>query len=227
MQEYVTTSSSNDQLGIKKAEAKDLRYYFRFAYVSLCYTLDARLESELVTKCELEYAVLCITTLSNVCHAEVVASVDNDVVKLIAKTNGDREVERLCANIFSLNRSSTTTQLHLIADIEGRLNTELNGQTLSYVHVSKDRNVDIIELGSLCNTFCLSLITLHRVNQASADAEDVSCLIFCLNTCCETDARVTAVTLSEGCYIHTNLRLQCESADCLLCVRCYLSLIHI
>ena len=106
------------------------------------YTLNARLESELVTKCELEYAVLCITTISNTCHTEVVASVENDVVKLVAKTNGDREVERLCAIYLLRTRTQLRVHLHLFVYLECRLNTNLHCQTLHYVYISKDRNVD-------------------------------------------------------------------------------------
>ena len=51
------------------------------------------LEFELITQCDLEYAVLGINKIVCLSHTDVIASIKNNVVVLVRQTYRDREVE--------------------------------------------------------------------------------------------------------------------------------------
>ena len=100
--------------------------------------------------------------------------------------------------------------------IEARLDTELNGKTLSNLNVGKDRNINVVELSGDVNAFDVVLATLHRIESASREAEDVANLIFEFCTCYCAYADVVA-TISHVSQVKTYLRLDCECTNCVLC----------
>ena len=51
-----------------------------------CLVKSSRLESELVTQCNLEYRVLAISAVHNLCYTDVVASIQTNVHVLVRDT---------------------------------------------------------------------------------------------------------------------------------------------
>lgn len=76
------------------------------------YLTNIDLQRELVAKSNLEYAVLRVNIVHNLCHAPVVASIKNDILILIRKAYWNSKVKTLYVVQINLYRITRNFTLH-------------------------------------------------------------------------------------------------------------------
>ena len=145
-------------------------YIIHNACVCLCQRQNvfSLLEGKLVTNGKLEHAVLVVLILEGFGQTKVVATLNNEVAELIAQADRHRQLKGVLVNAICLYRAATRLSLSLVVNAESGLQAELNGETRSYINVSENGNVDVVELVSIIYFVFSSCASLHRIESAEA-----------------------------------------------------------
>ncbi len=76
-------------------------------------------------------------------------------------------------NAICLYRAATRLSLSLVVNAGSGLQAELNGETRSYINVSENGKVDVVELVSIIYFVFSSCASLHRIESAEAYTQHV------------------------------------------------------
>ena len=147
-----------------------LLLFYPFTYFFL-------LDIKLIAQCNLEYTVLWVAILTDIGHAKVVTTIENEVVILVRQTNRDRKVK--CVYLRSM----------VFIYHETRLKTKLDCETWHYINIGHDRHVDIAWVPFLIRI--LNFGTLTGVEQTGTYRENLTHLILCFSTTNEVNFIVT------------------------------------
>ena len=151
-------------------------------------------------------------------YTPVVTSIELNVAELIrdAHRNRQNEILRQVAQT-GFNRHAAVARLCLVVNQKAGLQTQLNSKTLGNIHVSQQRNVNVVELES---AVIVNLAALLRIKQTSRQAQKVCSLILEFSAHNKTYTWVAVISICHHTNVHTNHRANTKSSNFTLCLCC-------
>ena len=159
-----------------------------------CYDRSACLEVELITDSNLEHAVtLAATFLVHLADTQIITGIEHKVLVLIGSTDRNTELNGLHTALVIIR---AITRLSFRSYDDARLETHLQGEVRSYVEVSQQGDIQLVN-----GLFVIAreLATLHRIVKTTRQTYQRTYLVHYICACHK--AKFNAIVTNVTCQI--------------------------